>query len=108
VIPALGSGRYSPGPNIGLPSWLKGADPNFTINVFWGQPGALATVSQFVSEWVLIEDPQTNNALEVQSGKVLYHSKDRDEVYREAVRLRPKRFAMLYTGTFPRDTEIVL
>ena len=33
--------------------------------------------AQFVAEWVLIEDPQTNNALEVQSGKVLYHSKDR-------------------------------
>src|SRR6266446_4940904 len=45
VIPALGSGRYSPGPNIVLPSWLKGSDPNFTITVFWGQPGALATVS---------------------------------------------------------------
>ncbi len=45
VIPALGSGRYSPGPNIVLPSWLKGSDPHFTINVFWGQPGALATVS---------------------------------------------------------------
>jgi hypothetical protein len=28
-----------------LPSWLKGSDPNFTINGFWGQPGALATVS---------------------------------------------------------------
>src|SRR5262247_4008652 len=46
VIPALGSGRYSPGPNIVLPSWLKGSDPNCTITVFWGQPGALATVSQ--------------------------------------------------------------
>src|SRR2546430_2384297 len=64
--------------------------------------------TQFVSEWVLVEDPQTNDALEVQSGKVLYHSKDRDEVYRDAVRLRPKRFAMLYTGTLPRDTAIVL
>jgi len=28
-----------------LPSWLKGSDPNFTITVFWGQPGALTTVS---------------------------------------------------------------
>jgi len=64
--------------------------------------------AQFVSEWVLVEDPQTNDALEVQSGKVLSHSKDRDEVYREAVRLRPKRFAMLYTGTLPKDTAIVL
>ena len=28
VIPSLGSGRYAPGPNIGLPSWLKGEDPH--------------------------------------------------------------------------------
>src|SRR5215831_16169822 len=47
VIPALGSGRYSPGPNIVLPSWLQGSDPHCTLNVFWGQPGALATVSFF-------------------------------------------------------------
>lgn len=64
--------------------------------------------SRFASEWILVEDPTTNDALEVQSGKVLAHSKDRDEVYREAVRLRPKRFAMLYTGMFPKDTAIVL
>ena len=64
--------------------------------------------AQFASEWVLVEDPQTNDVLEVQSGKVLAHSKDRDEVYREAVRLRPQRFAMLYTGTLPKDTAIVL
>ena len=64
--------------------------------------------AQFVAEWVLVEEPQTNDALEVQSGKVLAHSKDRDEVYREAVRLHPKRFAMLYTDTLPKDTAVVL
>lgn len=64
--------------------------------------------SQFESEWVLVGDPQTDESLAVQSGKVLYHSKDRDEVYRKAVEVRPKRFAMLYTGTIPQGTEIVL
>lgn len=64
--------------------------------------------SQFPSEWVLVDNPETNDALEVQSGKVLCHSKDRDEVYRSAVALRPKRFAMLYTGTMPEGTAIVL
>jgi hypothetical protein len=63
---------------------------------------------QFNSEWVLVEDPQTNDALEVQSGRVRWHSKDRDEVYGKAVELRPKRFAMLYTGKMPKDTAIVL
>lgn len=63
---------------------------------------------RFESEWVLVEDPETNDALEVQSGKVRWHSKDRDEVYRKAIELRPKRFAMLYTGKIPKDTAIVL
>jgi hypothetical protein len=56
----------------------------------------------------LVVDPQTNDALEVQSGKVFWHSKDRDEVYRKAVELRPKRFAVLYTGKMPKDTAVVL
>jgi len=64
--------------------------------------------AQFEAEWILLEDPQTNKSLEVQGGKVRYHSKDRDEVYRKAVELRPKRFAMLYTGKIPKDTAIVL
>jgi len=64
--------------------------------------------SRFKSEWVLIEDPEMSANLEVQGGKVLYHSKDRDEVYRKTVELRPKRFAMLYTGMMPEDVAIVL
>src|SRR5215831_9436382 len=56
VIPALGSGRYSPGPNIVLPSWLQGSAPHFTLNVFWGQPGALATVSAGATDPVIDED----------------------------------------------------
>ena len=60
------------------------------------------------SEWILVGDPQTNEALEVQSGKVLWHSKDREEVYRKAAELRPKRSAMLYTGKMPKDTAVVL
>ncbi len=60
------------------------------------------------SEWVLVEEPQVDESLDVLSGAVLCHSKDRDEVYRKAVELRPKRFAMLYTGKIPEDAAIVL
>jgi len=55
----------------------------------------------FESEWVLIGNPESNENLEVQAGEVLWHSKDRDEVYRKAIELRPKRFAILYTGRIP-------
>lgn len=64
--------------------------------------------SRFTSEWVLVEDPETNELLEVQRGTIVHHSKDRDEVYRKAVELRPRRFAVLYTGTLPPDAAVVL
>ena len=41
-------------------------------------------------------------------GRVRWHSKDRDEVYRQAVKLRSSLFAMLYTGRMAEDSEIVL
>ncbi len=63
--------------------------------------------SQFESEWVLVEDPETTDSLAVKAGKVLWHSKDREEVYRKAIELRPKRCAFLYTGKMPKDTAIV-
>ena len=64
--------------------------------------------SRFDSEWVLVEDPETDDALEVRAGRVLCHSKDRDEVYRKAIEVRPERFAMLFTGKMPEKTAIVL
>jgi hypothetical protein len=64
--------------------------------------------AQFESEWVLVENPETNDSLEVQAGRVLFHSKDRDEVYRKAVELRPQRFAVIFTGKIPEDTAVVL
>ena len=64
--------------------------------------------AQFDAEWILLEDPQFNEARQVQGGRVICHSKDRDEVDRKLIELRPKRFATLYTGKLPKDAAIVL
>jgi len=65
--------------------------------------------SRFADEWILLEDPLANEALEVTRGSVICHSKDRDEVYRRAIALpRPKRYAVLFTGQMPANTAIVL
>jgi hypothetical protein len=64
--------------------------------------------AQFSDEWILVEGRQTSPTLEVLSGKVLCHSKDRDEVYRQAVALRPARFAIIHTGAMPPNTAIVV
>jgi hypothetical protein len=64
--------------------------------------------AQFDSEWVLIDAPQTDEKLNILGGSVLHHSTDRDEVYRKAVTLRPKRSAIVYTGQIPEGTAVVL
>ena len=63
---------------------------------------------KFVGEWVLIEDPQTNDAHEILRGRVICHSKDRAVVDREMLAKRPRHFAVLYLGTIPPDMAIVL
>jgi hypothetical protein len=64
--------------------------------------------AQFQSEWVLIEDPQTTDTLQVMGGRVLWHSSDRDEVYRKVRELQPLHHAILYTGKMPKDMAIIL
>ena len=64
--------------------------------------------SRFDAEWVLVGDPQTNEAFKVQSGTVLYHNKDRDEFDRKVLEFETKRFAVLYTGKASEDMEYVL
>lgn len=59
--------------------------------------------ARYKDEWILVEDPETNEALEVLRGKVHYHSKDRDEVYQAAVELRAKSSAILCTVKLPKD-----
>jgi hypothetical protein len=84
-----------------------------TVDYFTTMPEHEMTIQeiedQFDSEWVLVENPQTNEALEVTRGDVICHSRDRDEVYRRAIALpKPKHYAVLFTGKMPPDTAIVL
>jgi hypothetical protein len=65
--------------------------------------------AKFDFEWILLENPETTDSLEVRSGKVLWHSKDRDEVYRIARKVKPRNCAILYLGpVVPEGTATAL
>jgi hypothetical protein len=64
--------------------------------------------ARYDGEWVLIGDPEVDASLNVQRGRVLWHSKNRDEVYRQARLLKPKHCAFLFVGRLPKDAEVVL
>lgn len=61
----------------------------------------------FDSESVLLDDPELDEHLRVVRGRVVWHSKDRDEVYQKAIALRTKRPAILFTGERPAGTAVV-
>jgi len=63
---------------------------------------------RFDSEWVLVGDPETDDDLSLRRGIVLWHSKDRDEVYRKARQIHPDHSAVLYTGKLPKDAVVIL
>ncbi len=64
--------------------------------------------ARYAPEWVLIGEPETDEALDLQAGKVLFHSTDRDEVCRKAMEYPPGRYALQFLGTIPEDLVLVL
>ena len=64
--------------------------------------------AEYPSEWVLIGEPQADEGPRLRAGRVLFHSPDRDDVYRKAVELRLPHFAVRYFGTMPENTALVL
>ena len=63
---------------------------------------------QYNGEWVLLGDTKASKGPKILRGKVLWHSKDREEVYRKAMELRPKHSAVLFMGKPPKGMEFAL
>jgi hypothetical protein len=64
--------------------------------------------TRYTPEWVLIGEPETDEFQRVLGGKVLFHSPDREDVYRKAVELQPGHFAFRYLGEFPENMAFIL
>ncbi len=64
--------------------------------------------ARYAPDWVLIDEPQTDEFYHVRAGRVLFHSPDREEVYRKAIELQPARCAFEYLGEWPEDMAFVL
>jgi hypothetical protein len=57
----------------------------------------------YPSQWVLIEELETDRELNIKSGKVTYHDVNKREVCLKARERKPKRFSVFYTGEIPKD-----
>lgn len=53
---------------------------------------------RYDGEWVLLDELQHGAHQSITAAHVLFHSKDRDELDRKALELRPPHCAVLYIG----------
>ncbi len=65
-------------------------------------------VETFKDEWVLIDVKEVDENFNLTEGDVIAHSKDKEEIYRKLLELRPKKFSIEYTGKIPEDLAVVL
>lgn len=64
---------------------------------------------QFDSEWVLIDKPETDEAQQALRGKVVFHSKDREEIHRKIMATEGLLdIAVLYIGEPPEGTIFLI
>lgn len=64
--------------------------------------------SRFDGEWVLIEDVETDERLEILRGRVAYHGTDPDELHRRAVESKSDYIASRYIGAPDPKMEFLL
>jgi hypothetical protein len=59
-------------------------------------------------EWVLLENPDAGENVQVTGGKLLWHSTSREEVGRKLLELRPKSSALIFVGQPAKDSVFLL
>ncbi len=64
--------------------------------------------NEFRGEWLLIGDPKLDDELNLIAGKVLAHSPDRDQIYRQLLSTCGKSVSIEYAGDLPVDLAVVL
>lgn len=63
---------------------------------------------QFKDEWILVDVKEVDENFNLKEGDVIAHSKDKEEIYKKLLELKPKKFSIEYTGKIPEDLAVVL
>lgn len=64
--------------------------------------------TKYSGEWVLLLNPKHDKLMRVTRAELAFHSKDRDEVYKEAQKQDAAHTAVLFVGKLPEDLVVVL
>ena len=62
---------------------------------------------RYPKEWLLLTNVVADETTHPVKGRLVAHSKNRDEIYEQLSRLRGKDFCIEYTGSIPKDLVVV-
>jgi hypothetical protein len=62
--------------------------------------------TKYPNQWLLLEDCELDASTSLRKGRVLAHSKDRDEIHR-ALKKHKGNLCIHFTGTLPPDTGVI-
>jgi len=65
-------------------------------------------IEKFKDEWILVDVKEVDENFNLIEGEVLAHSKDKEEVYKKLLEIRPKKFSIEFTGKIPEELAVVL
>lgn len=62
---------------------------------------------RYPKEWLLLTDVTADELTRPVKGKLILHSKNRDDIYDRLSRVRAKSACVTYTGEIPKDLVVV-
>ena len=62
---------------------------------------------RFPNEWLLLTHVMADDLTRPVKGKLVAHSKNRDDIYDRLARIRAKSVSIEYTGKIPKDLVVV-
>lgn len=62
---------------------------------------------RYKGEWLLVEYEQLDEDLNVVRGKVLAHSRDKNEIFQQLVQIKGKNIAIEYAGAAPKSLAVL-
>ena len=62
---------------------------------------------RYKDEWLLIEYEQLDEDLNVTRGKVVAHSRDKNEILQQLVQIQGRNIAIEYAGTAPEGLAVL-
>jgi len=62
----------------------------------------------YKDNWVLLEEVQVDEDLDVLGGNVIYFHPNKENVYKKLLELRPDRSAIEFAGDIPEDIALML